>query len=366
MRASLIAATLSLGLAFPAHANLKICNDTRELQSVALGFKGETDWNSKGWWNIQPGDCATVVTGDLTKRYYYYFADSDGGGFRGQNYAFCTSDTVFEIEGDTDCKKRGFQSEDFREIDTGETAKDFTLTLVSNAGSATGNTTKAPGGGDVNGGEIVTQTVTEKPEQPDVNVDFSDLMTDLPAGKHGEPFKMTGVFQGCELENGRAYCSFHAKGIKYRAFYKGPTSKDLMYALEELAPSTMIEVEGDLAEKRGVQRAVVLRSVTPRPLADRFLALRTALQGDWVREGNQRSELTIIGSEMFLRDRGEFRSVRFMELSDRCEGLNGAGPVLLEKAVSDSRAQCFRVSQSGRRLELIPVRGGDTISYRRQ
>ena len=52
-------------------AELQICNETNDVQAVSIGYKGEADWTSEGWWNIDPGDCATPVPGDLTKRYYY-------------------------------------------------------------------------------------------------------------------------------------------------------------------------------------------------------------------------------------------------------------------------------------------------------
>jgi uncharacterized membrane protein len=111
-------------------AGLQICNETGSVQSVALGFKGETAWSSRGWWTIAPGDCATVVEGDLTKRYYYYRAEVDGGAFAGSNFMFCTSPQVFEVTGNDDCADRGYDSDSFREIDTGRTATDFTFRLM--------------------------------------------------------------------------------------------------------------------------------------------------------------------------------------------------------------------------------------------
>ncbi len=113
-----------------AQAGLEICNQTGSIQSVALGFKGETAWSSRGWWVIEPGDCATVVQGDLTKRYYYYRAEVDGGDFAGSNFMFCTSPKVFEVTGNTDCAAQGYDSDSFREIDTGRTATEFTFNLM--------------------------------------------------------------------------------------------------------------------------------------------------------------------------------------------------------------------------------------------
>ena len=56
---------LALGLAGTAEAGLEICNNTSLEQTVAIGYKGDTDWTSEGWWNIAPGACSTLVDGDL-------------------------------------------------------------------------------------------------------------------------------------------------------------------------------------------------------------------------------------------------------------------------------------------------------------
>ncbi|MDF0600568.1 DUF1036 domain-containing protein [Psychromarinibacter sp. C21-152] len=114
-----------------AQAALQFCNETDDIQSVAIGYQGASAWTSEGWWNIDPGACATVVGGDLTKRYYYYRSEVNGGDFPGEGYMFCTTPEEFEIVGDTDCASRGYDSESFREIDTGETATDFTFTLTA-------------------------------------------------------------------------------------------------------------------------------------------------------------------------------------------------------------------------------------------
>jgi uncharacterized membrane protein len=130
LKSILAAATLCIW-AGAAQAELKICNETQDVQGVSIGYKGEADWTSEGWWNIQPGDCATPVSGDLKQRYYYYRAEVDGGPFEGEDYTFCTSPDVFTIVGDTDCEARGYEKENFSEIDTGTSAKSYTFTLTS-------------------------------------------------------------------------------------------------------------------------------------------------------------------------------------------------------------------------------------------
>ena len=77
----------------------------------------------------------------MTKRYYYYRAEIDGGDFDGEEYSFCTSPDVFNIDGDTDCEARGYDTEKFREIDIGDGNDTYTLDLVASVGSETPNTT---------------------------------------------------------------------------------------------------------------------------------------------------------------------------------------------------------------------------------
>ncbi len=125
-----VLAAAFIGFAGSAQAALQFCNETRDVQSIAIGYKGPVDWMSEGWWNIDPGDCATVIGGDLQKQFYYYRAEVNAGDFAGENYMFCTTPDEFEIVGDTNCQARGYDSESFREIDTGDSATDFTFTLV--------------------------------------------------------------------------------------------------------------------------------------------------------------------------------------------------------------------------------------------
>ena len=127
---TIFAAGILAGMAGAADAGLRICNETYYVQSVSIGYKGGSQWISEGWWNIEVGDCANVVGGDLKKRYYYYRAEVDGGGFDGENYYFCTTSREYTIVGDENCRGRGYDRESFTEIDTGSSATSFTLTLV--------------------------------------------------------------------------------------------------------------------------------------------------------------------------------------------------------------------------------------------
>ncbi|MBV0913936.1 DUF1036 domain-containing protein [Rhodobacteraceae bacterium ASV31] len=113
-----------------AHANLEICNDTAATQTVAIGYQGADDWTSEGWWIIAPGECSIPLAGDLQQRYYYYRATSDDGVIEG-DYSFCVDTEAFTIVGDTECERRGYETVDFEEIDTGPTALTYTFRIAA-------------------------------------------------------------------------------------------------------------------------------------------------------------------------------------------------------------------------------------------
>jgi len=376
-RGALVSGALWLGWAGAVQADLKICNDTTVLQSIAIGFKGDADWMSQGWWNIDPGDCATVVSGDLKQRYYYYFADAGDDAFEGQEFFFCANDEIFDIVGDTDCEGRGYETLSMREIDTGETARNFTLTLVDDGGRPSGGG-KAPGGGtaggDGSGGqpddvplnESVQDTTIVPPDQMPMTVSMEDLDTAIPAGNYGKGFETGALFQGCELHEGRDYCSFHAGDWKMRVFYRGPTPDRLMYALEELQINMPVLLKGDMVETNGNVAAIVVRGVVPTPGEDADAQLRAALQGDWVDQGDTRWEMTVLGSEVYYRQDGEYSTSRFFRLARECEASRGAGPVMVQINAENNRRTCYLIGKAdGSRLELTDVRRGRTTIYRR-
>ncbi len=130
-RALLALAGLGFMLAgTPANADLRLCNRTASTVGVALGYKDDNGWASEGWWNIRPGECKTLLEGDLVARYYYVFAvDYDKGGYWDGPATLCIKDRIFTIRGRTNCEARGFRTQGFYEVDTGEKV-DFTIMLT--------------------------------------------------------------------------------------------------------------------------------------------------------------------------------------------------------------------------------------------
>lgn len=166
MRAA--AAVALIGAAGAAQAGLEICNDTDAFQSVAIGYLGN-DWTSEGWWLLEPGGCVDALPGDLQSRYYYYHAVADDMAFQGDGYFFCTLPDAFTIVGSEDCEARGYDSADFKEIDTGETALHHVERIALTDSIAVEETTPGP----------VPDSVDEPPTD-DTAVTDGDMSDDGP------------------------------------------------------------------------------------------------------------------------------------------------------------------------------------------
>ena len=108
------------GTTTSARADFRICNDTKSLVGAALGYRRDGIWISEGWFQIPAESCNALVEGDLSSRFYYFYAeDADRGGQWGGEVFMCTNNREFRIEGIDDCFKRGHVKTGFFEIDTG-------------------------------------------------------------------------------------------------------------------------------------------------------------------------------------------------------------------------------------------------------
>ena len=130
--------------ATPAFADLRVCNQTANPVSVALGYKAERGWQSEGWWVAPPSKCATVFQGALNARFFYIFAADDigGGAWDGSVY-MCTRDETFTIFGVEDCLARGYERTGFFEVDT-QNRSDWMLQLTDSDSGPASTGTDAP------------------------------------------------------------------------------------------------------------------------------------------------------------------------------------------------------------------------------
>jgi uncharacterized membrane protein len=105
-----------------AVAGLTFCNRTQDVIWTALGTEYEGKKESKGWWRLQPGQCAKVIKDRLDERAVYGFAVADKiegvPETWGGNDQFCTKVSSFEINEVTDCSGSGFTATGFMPIET--------------------------------------------------------------------------------------------------------------------------------------------------------------------------------------------------------------------------------------------------------
>jgi uncharacterized membrane protein len=138
--------TMLLG-ASTAAAGFRVCNRSAESVDVAIGYNdAERGWTSRGWWVLQSGACATIITGPLKSRYYYLYGHGGrgtrwqaapaqvGGGFCITPKRFTLYVDDFRIDEKTiKCDGDGMQFRKFRVIDT-HPYRDYTYNLLDRAG----------------------------------------------------------------------------------------------------------------------------------------------------------------------------------------------------------------------------------------
>ncbi|WP_421656012.1 DUF1036 domain-containing protein [Leptothermofonsia sp. ETS-13] len=122
----------SFSFATSAKTKLEICNRSDEgTVQVAIAYpNGKNGWNSQGWLSLKEGECSTMLEGNLTNRYYYYYAWADSAYSWKGEHRFCVSNRKFAfVNADRQCKGANSRWENFRELDTGRDATNFRLNL---------------------------------------------------------------------------------------------------------------------------------------------------------------------------------------------------------------------------------------------
>lgn len=124
-------AAAMLGLASPARADLRVCNQTPSRVGLALGYRDAQGWVTEGWFNLKANACETIIRGALTHRYYYvHGVDYDRGGEWSGGAFLCTREREFTVRGNENCLARGYDRTGFVEIDTGGEQKNWTVQLT--------------------------------------------------------------------------------------------------------------------------------------------------------------------------------------------------------------------------------------------
>ena len=101
---------------------LTLCNRARERMWTAIARRRGEGWESRGWWQLNPGGCVRTIDEVLTMDAYYVFAslDSEEGSrlLAAGGEPFCTSAARFAILGRESCEGRHYNTALFTRIST--------------------------------------------------------------------------------------------------------------------------------------------------------------------------------------------------------------------------------------------------------
>jgi len=316
-----------LAAAGPAWAGLEICNETGVTRSVAIAYSENKQWVSEGWWRVEAGKCTRVISGDLKQRYYYYRATARGYESRGDGYRFCTTGKPFTIVGDERCEARGYESSDFRKVDTGKSARDFKLTLTG-----------------------ATPPLAPKPPRA------------AAPGTYGEPIEFVGMFRGCE-GGSDGYCQVETSEWFYVVPRDGRTPQSVFSRLESAKVGQRVTVAGDVVGYGDVTADVVARRVKLGPEPSALETMHARLRGLWeslddssetIRFAEGRYWSFYDGNQL---DVGRYRFSRCLP----------SGDVGIEVEIEgEHEPYCYDLARvTWRSLELIYADRGNTLRYRR-
>lgn len=338
-------------LASPVLADLEICNEADDSVSLAIAYAKGDNWVSRGWWNIPAGSCQSPLQGDLENRYYYYQATVYGTPLATGNYMFCTTPDIFTIRGDSNCEQRGYNQSGFAKLDTGKTARSYTLTLrgPAQAQKNTSRLKKSP-----------TPAPVVAPTPPPGTAAPADQTT---PGTFGEPYAEAAIMQGCTIETERS-CSFHASGTQFFVTEDWRTPNFVFDLMQQLTPGTPIFVEGDLVALYDRTADVVLRNVTTRPWSTNDRILNT-LQGTWYSVADPAARFNVLGAERDNSYDDVPTSRDYLSLSDWCDGFEGGGPYLRAMDEETGEGTCYSIERiTDLKLELMHLPRGNILLYR--
>jgi uncharacterized membrane protein len=133
--ATALASMVLVGGSADARAEFRVCNKTKYLMNVAVGYRGDTDFQTEGWWSLTAASCVSPIKQPLANRFIYLYAtDLAGNEVLQGTVSMCVDKRRFLVNGITDCWRRGLRAVNFAEIDTLSEATWTTFLGESRAG----------------------------------------------------------------------------------------------------------------------------------------------------------------------------------------------------------------------------------------
>lgn len=90
---------------------LTVCNEAEDRAWTAVAVRVDERWESRGWWPLETGQCATIFDQPLDQPAYYVYAalrdDGEDRPLAAGSEVFCLAETRFAILGRENCAGRG-------------------------------------------------------------------------------------------------------------------------------------------------------------------------------------------------------------------------------------------------------------------
>lgn len=101
-----------------------VCNEAGALIWTAHGRRNGDSWTSRGWWSVEPGECAKIYGEPLTGEGEYYLyaglsGDEEDQMLTAATEIFCLAPTRFAISGRETCTDRGYMDGRFLQLAPG-------------------------------------------------------------------------------------------------------------------------------------------------------------------------------------------------------------------------------------------------------
>ena len=127
-----------VALAAPARADLQICSRMSYVVETAIALEDKGTAATRGWFRIDPGQCRTVIQGDVPAQALYIHARAlpvYGGSPLPQNghADFCVGHESLVLPSAQTCNRTGYRMARFTAVKPGETDKGLTAYLAEDA-----------------------------------------------------------------------------------------------------------------------------------------------------------------------------------------------------------------------------------------
>ncbi len=309
-----------------AVAEFNVCNNTPQSQFVALAHNADGDWVAQGWWEITAGDCAELVSGDLTSRFFYIRLRAEAEAFLHNSVKFCVADDSFDISDATNCARQAaLYPADFARVEVRH-------------------------GADAH------------------SVELSDFLRAVPDDDSGQSRKkMDAVFQNCRDISGSKgqVCSFVGEGQEILVRANSDTASQVLARLEVLRPGERVILVSKSIEQGRGPIEIELSDLQKRPPGPEQEILQ-AIQGTWVSVSDPNDSFTVYGATRQNSYLGAETGQEFLSISARCLDYEFDGLALHSWSKDDSQGLCYLIehAQVGvLKLRFLP--SGRRLSYRR-